>query len=194
MYQSIGKSFIPICLSLSLQIKVGEFLQLYSTHLTRSNHLATILQPNLQPSCNHLATNLQPNLRLNGNIMGKDWKHKILLGWRELAWKALPRHSTRADSTNCTYLLEKVKPSRLLLSYMHYRTHPRHYRSEYVRGYLHRKRCVQPSRLVIATIPHEISIDHRKYLHYGVYRKSYNCPASTCSTTRSVRRSTPLGS
>ena len=23
--------------------------------------------------------------------------------------------------------------------------------------------------LVIATIPHEISIDHRKYLHYGIY-------------------------
>ena len=37
------------------------------------------------------------------------------------------------------------------------RAHPRHYRSEYVRGYLHRKRCVQPYRLVVAPIPHEIS-------------------------------------
>ena len=48
----------------------------------------------------------------------------------------------------------KVKPSRLLLTYKQNRAHPRHYRSEYVRGYLHRKRCVQPSRLVVATIPH----------------------------------------
>ena len=32
----------------------------------------------------------------------------------------------------------KVKPSRLLFACMHYRAHPRHYRSEYVRGYLHR--------------------------------------------------------
>ena len=39
----------------------------------------------------------------------------------------------------------------LLSANMHNRAHPRHYRSEYVRGYLHRKRCVQPSRLVFAT-------------------------------------------
>ena len=44
-------------------------------------------------------------------------------------------------------------------AYTHYRAHSRHYRSEYVRGYLHRKRCVQPSRLVFATIPYEISIE-----------------------------------
>ena len=36
----------------------------------------------------------------------------------------------------------KVKPSRPLFACMHYRAHPRHYRTEYVRGYLHRKRCV----------------------------------------------------
>ena len=49
------------------------------------------------------------------------------------------------------------KALQLLPAYTHYRAHPRHYRSEYVRGYLHRKRCVQPSRLIVATIPHEIS-------------------------------------
>ena len=39
----------------------------------------------------------------------------------------------------------KVKPSRLLLTYKQNRAHPR----QYVRGYLHRKRCVLPSRQVI---------------------------------------------
>ncbi len=29
----------------------------------------------------------------------------------------------------------------------------------FLRGYLHRKRCVLPSRMVVATIPHEISIE-----------------------------------
>ena len=33
----------------------------------------------------------------------------------------------------------EVKPSRLLSAYTHYRAHPRHFRSEYVRGYLHRQ-------------------------------------------------------
>ena len=46
---------------------------------------------------------------------------------------------------------DQGKTKGLLLSYMHYRAHPRHYRAEYVRGYLHRKRCVHPSRLVFAT-------------------------------------------
>ena len=32
----------------------------------------------------------------------------------------------------------KVKTKGLLFACMHYRAHPRHYRSEYVRGYLHR--------------------------------------------------------
>ena len=39
----------------------------------------------------------------------------------------------------------KVKPSRLLLTYKQNRAHPR----QYVRGYLHRKRCALPSRQVI---------------------------------------------
>lgn len=30
----------------------------------------------------------------------------------------------------------------ILFACMHNRAHPRHYRVEYVRGYLHRKRCV----------------------------------------------------
>ena len=45
------------------------------------------------------------------------------------------------------------------ITYKQNRAHPRHYRSEYVRGYLHRKRCVQPSRLVVVTIPHDIFIE-----------------------------------
>ena len=33
----------------------------------------------------------------------------------------------------------EVKPSRLLSASIHNRAHPRHYRAEYVRGYLHRQ-------------------------------------------------------
>ena len=42
---------------------------------------------------------------------------------------------------------------------MHYRAHPRHYRSEYVRGYLHRQAMCTAKGLLVATIPHEISIE-----------------------------------
>ena len=37
---------------------------------------------------------------------------------------------------------DQGKTKGLLFACMHYRAHPRHYRAEYVRGYLHRKRCV----------------------------------------------------
>ena len=37
---------------------------------------------------------------------------------------------------------DQGKAKGLLFACMHYRAHPRHYRAEYVRGYLHRKRCV----------------------------------------------------
>ena len=48
----------------------------------------------------------------------------------------------RREETAIESVKTKVKPSRLLFACMHYRAHPRHYRAEYVRGYLHRKRCV----------------------------------------------------
>ena len=40
---------------------------------------------------------------------------------------------------------------------MQNRAHPRHYRSEYVRGYLHRQAMCTAKGLVIATISQEIS-------------------------------------
>ena len=55
---------------------------------------------------------------------------------------SLFRKMERREETAIESGKTKVKPSRLLFACMHYRAHPRHYRAEYVRGYLHRKRCV----------------------------------------------------
>ena len=73
----------------------------------------------------------------------------------------------------------KVKPSRLLLAIMHYRAHPRHYRSEYVRGYLHRKRCVQPSRLVVINNSLCLSDDSFK----DIFLFSKDCRFNNCTHT-----------
>ena len=39
----------------------------------------------------------------------------------------------------CDIMKDQGKAFQAIVSYMHYRAHPRHYRSEYVRGYLHRQ-------------------------------------------------------
>ena len=54
----------------------------------------------------------------------------------------LSRKMEEGKETAIESVKTKVKPSRLLFACMHYRAHPRHYRAEYVRGYLLRKRCV----------------------------------------------------
>ena len=54
----------------------------------------------------------------------------------------LSRKMEEGKETAIESVKTKVKPSRLLLACMHNRAYPLHYRSEYVRGYLHRKRCV----------------------------------------------------
>ena len=54
----------------------------------------------------------------------------------------LSRKMEEGKETAIESVKTKVKPSWLLFACMHYRAHPRHYRAEYVRGYLHRKRCV----------------------------------------------------
>ena len=48
----------------------------------------------------------------------------------------------RRGEESAIELNDEVKPYRQLFACIHYRAHPRHYRAEYVRGYLHRKRCV----------------------------------------------------
>ena len=52
---------------------------------------------------------------------------------------SLFRKMERREETAIESGKTKVKPSRLLFACMHYRAHPRHYRAEYVRGYLHRQ-------------------------------------------------------
>ena len=48
----------------------------------------------------------------------------------------------------------EVKPSRLLSANIHNRAHPRHYRAEYVRGYLHRQADVYclPGKTLLAIL------------------------------------------
>ena len=55
------------------------------------------------------------------------------------AWKALPRHSAIADSSSLHLVKDQGKALQAIACSTHNRAHPRHYRSEYVRGYLHRQ-------------------------------------------------------
>ena len=50
-------------------------------------------------------------------------------------------------------MIDNLVSIHLLPAYKQNRAHSRHYRSEYVRGYLHRKRCVLPSWL-LSIIPY----------------------------------------